>query len=76
MKNLSMKNFSLLEIYNNDKTKWKDYDSVCAINCTHKLTCMCACGCPCNCTHLRNGQTPTWVPVLTGIPQGYNTNPI
>ena len=27
-----MKNFYLQEIYNNGKTKWKDYDFACAIN--------------------------------------------
>ena len=53
MNNLSIKNFSLQETYNNDKTKWKDYDFVRVINCTYKLTHVCACTCACNCMHLR-----------------------
>ena len=31
----------------------KHYDFAHAINCTHKLTCVCACVCACDCTHLR-----------------------
>ena len=53
MKNLLIKNFSLREIYNNDKTKWKDYDFAHGINCTHKHTCVCACVCTYDCMHLR-----------------------
>ena len=53
MKNLSIKNFSLREIYNNDKTKQKDCDFTCTINCTCKLTCVCVCMSTCNLTHLR-----------------------
>ena len=58
MKNLSIKNFSIWDIYNNDKTKWKDYDFVCVINCTHKLTCMCACTYVCDHTHLSEQYEP------------------
>ena len=47
-----MKNFSLREIYNNDK-KSEDYDFAHAIKCTRKLTCVCACACKCDCMHLR-----------------------
>ena len=53
MKNLSMKNFSLRQICNNNKTKRKDYDFARAINCTHKLTCVCACACACDCMRLK-----------------------
>ena len=53
MKNISMKNFSSQEIYNNDKIKGKDYDLTCAINCTCKLTCVCACMYTCDHTCLR-----------------------
>ena len=41
MKNLSMKNFSLWEIYNNNKTKSENIDFARVINCTCKLTCVC-----------------------------------
>ena len=35
------------------KQKWKYYDFIGAINCTHKLTCVCACTCACDYTLLR-----------------------
>ena len=41
----SMKNFSLREIYNNNKAKMKkNYDFMRAINCIHKFTCVCTSG--------------------------------
>ena len=40
MKNPSIKNFSLREIYNNRK-KLKIYDFAHVINCIRKLTCVC-----------------------------------
>ena len=44
MKNASMKDFHLYKKYVIiKKQKWKYIDFMCAINCTHKLTCACAC---------------------------------
>ena len=43
MENPSMKNFSLQE----------NTMIPCAINCTHKLTCVCGCMCACDRTRLR-----------------------
>ena len=50
MKNPSMKNFSLQDIYiiiTKQNEKWKYYDFARAINCIRKLTCVCVCVKPC-----------------------------